>query len=158
MSRASSMSSWIPISRCFARSSWPSTGSSTSPRSIGVQLGACDVRVGLQLAVGEGRVAQATFQEVVAEVVGVHGGDVEQEPVALRQQRQAMVDRQVTGAELGPATCPGHRSRSSASWSPGSVADRASCAARSRASSSSPVHSSMNVFLNSSARTQPTRG
>ena len=59
------------ISRCLARSSCPSTGSSTSPRSTAVELGAYDVGVGLELAVGEVGIGVTALEEAVAQVVGV---------------------------------------------------------------------------------------
>ena len=126
-----------------------------------VQLGAYDGGIGLELAVGERRVGLATLQEVVAQVVGVDRRDVEQEAEALREQGQTVVHGQVGGAE--PRTrlrwaAVGHRSFSSSMCRPGSAAARPSWAQRNRSASSSPVHSSMKVFLNSSASTQPTRG
>ena len=67
------------------------------------------------------------------------------------------VDGEVGGAQLRSVGFA-HRSSSSSSYSPGSAAARPSCAHRNRSACSSPVHSSMKVFLNSSASTQPTRG
>lgn len=126
-----------------------------------VELGAYDGGVGLELAVGERRVGLAALQEVVAQVVGVDGRDVEQEAEALGEQGQAVVHGQVGRAEL--RTRPGwvavrHRSFSSSMCRPGSAAARPIWERRNRSAWSSPVHSSMKVFLNSSASTQPTRG
>ena len=123
-----------------------------------VELGAHHRGVGVELAVGEVGLGLVPLEEVVAQVVGVDGGDVEQEAEALGEQREPVVDRQVGGAEPGPLAVAGHRSFASSSCSPGSAAASPSCTRRSRSSSSSPVHSSMNVFLNSSASTHPTRG
>ena len=123
----------------------------------GGQLGADDVGVGLELAVGEVGLGSAPREEVVAQVVGVDRGDVEQEAEALREQRQPVVDGEVGGAQLGSVGIA-HRSSPSSSYNPGRAAARPSCAHRNRSACSSPVHSSMKVFLNSSASTQPTRG
>ena len=121
-----------------------------------VELGAYDVGVGVELAVGEAGVGLTALEEVVAQVVGVDGGDLEEEAEALRQQGEAVVDREVGGAQPGVAAA--HRSLPSSSCSPGSAAASPSCALRRRSSSTSPDHSSMKVFLNSRASTHPTRG
>ena len=124
-----------------------------------VQLGADDVGVGLELAVGERRVGLATLEEVVAQVVGVDRRDVEQEAEALGEQGQLVVHGQVGGAELRPGSAgpPSVTAASRARRAGRAVRRRgASWAQRSRSSCSSPVHSSMKVFLNSSASTHPT--
>ena len=123
----------------------------------GRQLGAYDVGVGLELAVGELGLGLATLDEVVAQVVGVDRRDVEEEAEAAGEQGELVVDREVGRTELRrspPLTAAAPAPRGGRAASPARAARRQ----LSRSSSTSPVHSSMKVFLNSSASTHPTPG
>lgn len=122
----------------------------------GRELGGGDVRVGVEFAIGELRVGCAAVEVCRARLVGVDRGHFEQEEDAGGQLSQGVVDGQVGGAKFDRGGC--HGSRSSSVSMPGRVAARLAVAQAIFSSSGTPVHSSMKVFLNSRANTQPTRG
>ena len=120
-----------------------------------------DLRVGLELAVGEVGLGVLALEEVVLDVVGVDRRDVEEEAEGPGELGQGVVDRAIGRRDLRGLRRPGvraHRSRARACSSTGTVAPRARTVSARRSWSTSAVHSSMKVFLNSSARQQPTPG
>lgn len=113
------------------------------------------VGVGLEVAIHEDRVTASLFVVCRARRPRVHRGHLKQEAQARRELRERVVHRQVLGAE--PHNL-GHVSAASSVAKPGRAAARFVRAQAIASRSGTPVHSSMKVFLNSSANTQPMRG
>lgn len=129
------------------------------------QPGVEDIGRGVERPVGEAGLLVATFEVCRARHIDVERGHLEEETHSGGELGDLVVDGEVIDAQPTAAVVPdcrgrsgGHRSRPSSSVSPGRVAARLVRAQAMAASSGTPVHSSMKVFLNSSASTQPTRG